>query len=145
MIVQGVAFAIVSVSRRHPCGNTSQFDFYPCSFCSRRFLSLRSHIKAVFGERSLISSGAAIAGANVSLRDEATKLVRNAVTTASGEYVFTAVEPATYTLSTASAFKQYEQTSLKIAAQEFKTIDLSLVLGANAEMVEVQRSEPLDR
>ncbi len=35
----------------------------------------------------------------VSLTDEATKLVRNAVTTGSGEYVFTAVEPAAYTLS----------------------------------------------
>jgi hypothetical protein len=83
-------------------------------------------------------AGAAIAGANVSLTDEATKLIRSAVTAASGEYVFTAVEPATYTLSVkASGFKQYEQTSMRVAAQDFKTIDLSLVLGANAEIVEV--------
>jgi trimeric autotransporter adhesin len=83
-------------------------------------------------------SGASISGANVSLTDEATKLVRNAVTTGSGEYVFTAVEPAAYTLSvTGSGFKKYEQTSVRVAAQEFKTIDVSLVLGANTEMVEV--------
>jgi trimeric autotransporter adhesin len=84
-------------------------------------------------------AGASITGATVSLTDEATTLVRNAVTTSSGEFVFTSVEPANYTLSiTAAGFKKYEQTSIKVAAQEFKTIDLSMVLGANAEVIEVR-------
>ena len=41
---------------------------------------------------------------------------------------------------TGSGFKQYEQTSVKVAAQEFKTIDVSLVLGANTEIVEVREA-----
>lgn len=90
-------------------------------------------------------SGGSIPGITVELTNEDTKLQRTSVTTAAGEYVFTSVEPGTYTLLIdAPGFKKYEQTEIRVAAQEFKTIDAVLTVAAAAgETVEVVASNSL--
>jgi hypothetical protein len=64
------------------------------------FAILASAQSFVGGVRGLVQDpgGAVIAGANVTLRNEANGSVRTTATNAQGEYVFSQVEPATYTL-----------------------------------------------
>ena len=98
------------------------------------------------GIRGVVSDpvGASVSGVTVTLVDDATKLSRTAVTNGSGEYVFTAVEPSTYKLSVVvQGFKGYEQKGVKVATQQFETIDMTLTIGGSAETIEVTASSPL--
>ena len=90
------------------------------------------------------SQGGVIGSVTVKLTDNASKFSRTSVTNSAGEYVFTAVEPSTYTLSVIkTGFKGYEQKGVIVAAQQFETIDVSLSVGGSNETVEVNASVPL--
>jgi len=92
----------------------------------------------------LDSQGAAIAGATVTLTDVATGIKRTAVTNGSGEYVFSAVDPATFDLSvTAANFQAYTRRGVVVATQQTVTIDTKLTIGQTSETVEVSAAEPL--
>ena len=84
-------------------------------------------------------SGAHMPDLTITLINESTKVARTAGTNNAGEYVFSAVEPGTYTLVVdAKGFKKYQQTSLQVAAQQFRTLDIGLqVASASGETVEV--------
>jgi hypothetical protein len=73
------------------------------------------------------SQGAAIEGATVNLVSETTKIVRTTKTNGSGEYVFNAVEPASYTVDVSAAnFKKTTQTgSLRICRIRDATLSFS--------------------
>ncbi len=90
------------------------------------------------------AAGAALPHVSVKLIDQATKLARTAETNGSGEYVFVAVEPATYTLTVVQpGFTGYEQKNLVVSTQQFETVDVKLSVGASTETVEVEGSTPL--
>jgi hypothetical protein len=90
------------------------------------------------------AQGAAIANAAVVLTDVSTHISRNVVSNGSGEYVFSAVDPGTFTLTvTAENFKSSTQKNVVVATQQTVTIDTSLAVGATSQMVEVSSSEPL--
>lgn len=98
------------------------------------------------GIRGMVSDpqGGALPKVKVTLTDQASKLARTVETNGSGEYVFTAVEPATYSLSVrATGFKSYVQSDLVVATQQFEEMDLKLAVGGTDETVEVEGSAPM--
>jgi hypothetical protein len=90
------------------------------------------------------ATGSVVAHATVVLTDQASKLSRTVGTNNDGEYVFGALEPATYTLSLDQpGFKKFAERGVIVAAQQFETIDIALAVGSTGETVEVTSSAPL--
>jgi hypothetical protein len=88
-------------------------------------------------------SGSPAAGARITLTDEATTLNRSTVSNEQGEYVFSAVTPATYTVAIeATGFKKLERKGLEVATQALVTLDLTLELGQVTESVNVVADAP---
>jgi hypothetical protein len=84
------------------------------------------------------SNAGAMVNAKVTLTDEGTSVARSALTTGSGEYVFTSVNPATYTLAVeAPGFKRYERKAVVIGTQQSLTVDIQMDLGAVTDSVQV--------
>jgi hypothetical protein len=85
-----------------------------------------------------------IPGVTVQLINEATNQTREAVTNDQGEYSFAAVPPGTYTIRAAlTGFKAYENRSVRIAAQQFITLDIPLEVGELQETITVTGAAPL--
>jgi hypothetical protein len=98
------------------------------------------------GIRGLVTDkqGAPLSKAQVSLINEATRITRVSATNSDGQYVFTAVEPAPYTISVASSgFATLEQKSITIGSQQFLTLDYQLEVGTVSQNVEVTSTLPL--
>jgi len=98
------------------------------------------------GVRGIVSDpgGAAVPGAKVSLIDEATSEQRATLTNGVGEYTFTAVNPATYTVrAEAPAFKKFEAQHVVVTTQGFPTVDIKLVVGDVNQTVDVSEEAPL--
>jgi len=92
------------------------------------------------GVRGIVTDngGAAMPNAMVTLINEATSERRQTLTDGAGEYTFTAVLPATYTVrAEAPSFKRFEQTGVVVATQEFPTVDIKLQLGDVTQTVNV--------
>ena len=86
---------------------------------------------------------AAVPGARLTITDEATKVTRSTVTNEGGEYVFTAVTPATYLVAVeAAGFKHLERAGVAVATQMAGTLDLKLDLGQVSEQVNVTGDAP---
>lgn len=125
-------------------------------FCSRRLaglLSLATLTAALTfaqsfqgGIRGAVTDagGGAMPTAKVTLIDEATALARSALSNAAGEYVFNAVNPATYTITAeAPGFKKFERKGVIVSTQQFVTLDVKLEVGQVTESVMVTAETPL--
>ena len=89
-------------------------------------------------------AGAATSGTRIVITDEATSATRTTVTNDQGEYVFTAVTPATYSVSAeAPNFKRIERKGVAVPTQTAVTADLQLELGKVSEQVNVTADAPL--
>lgn len=84
--------------------------------------------------------GAVVPGAEVRIQNEIIKDVRTFTSNQSGDFVFSELQPGTYTLSVkAAGFKQFEKTGLILnASADLTTGDIKLQLGAASETVEVK-------
>ena len=92
------------------------------------------------GVRGIVAdhTGAAMPDAMVTLVNEATGERRQTLSNSAGEYTFTAVLPATYTVrAEAPSFKRFEQTGVVVATQGFPTVDIKLQLGDVTQTVNV--------
>ncbi len=88
------------------------------------------------------SSGAAIGVAKVTLTDQGTGIARSTVSGNGGEYNFSALNPATYSVSVEKpGFKMLEKKGITVGTQEFITIDLSLSVGDVTQSVNVEASD----
>jgi len=89
-------------------------------------------------------SGAIISGADISLKNTGTQIVRSTRTNQAGDYFFAAVDPGTYTISvSAKDFKRVEHKGVVIDLEQTATADESLAVGTVGETVEVTGSGPL--
>jgi len=98
------------------------------------------------GVRGMVqdAGAAAVTNAKVSLVDEQKQTTRSTVTNAQGEYAFSQVDPATYTVMVeAPGFKKTEKKGLVVATQEFLTIDLKMEVGDVTTSIEVKEDVPL--
>lgn len=83
-------------------------------------------------------SGAAIAGAKVTLSGAAQSLKREMPTNQAGEYEFLALPPGTYVLTVEmSNFRKFEQKNLQLLVNTPATVDAALEVGSTAEIIEV--------
>ena len=89
-------------------------------------------------------SGASISGARVTLTNEGTGAVRATLSSPEGQYLFSDVVPAAYTVRVESVgFKKFERKGLTVATKQEITADLKLEVGAITESVEVTEAAPL--
>jgi hypothetical protein len=89
-------------------------------------------------------SGAVVAGADVTLTNEGTKIARSTITNQAGDYFFTAVEPGTYTVAIASNnFKKIEHKGIIVDLEQTATVDEKLAVGKAEETIEVSGAASL--
>ncbi|MDP2319490.1 MAG: TonB-dependent receptor [Acidobacteriota bacterium] len=89
-------------------------------------------------------SGGVVPGVTVTLLNEGNGATRDAVSNEQGQYNFAAVPPGTYTVTAVLAgFKTYEQKAIRVAAQQFVTLDIGLEVGQLQETITVTGAAPL--
>ena len=89
-------------------------------------------------------SGGVVPGVTVTLINEANGATRDAVSNEQGEYNFAAVPPGNYTVKAElTGFKTFENKALRIAAQQFITLDIRLEVGQLQETITVTGEAPL--
>src|SRR5215468_2831710 len=87
------------------------------------------------------ASNAALAGANVTLRNDGTGVEVTRQTNAEGRYVFDFVESGVYTVFVqATGFKKYEQRNITVQNRGDVTVDARLEIGGVTEVITVQDS-----
>src|SRR5215831_4213002 len=92
------------------------------SLCSAALFAIAAYGQTSTGAisgRVVDVTGLVIAGADVRLTNQVLKDTREFTTTATGEFVFTEVQPGAYTIQVKmNGFKQYEQTDLQLSAND---------------------------
>ena len=89
-------------------------------------------------------SGAVVVGAKVALTNDSTGIMATAASTSTGTYVFDAVKPGTYTVTTdAHGFETYINHGVIVHVQQIVTIDVPLVPGSVSQHVTVTAAAPL--
>ena len=84
------------------------------------------------------SSGAVIPGAKVTIDNLGTHEVRNAASSASGEYVVNLLNPGTYSVTiTAAGFRTFSVPSIALAAGDRTRINASMAVGSSSQTVTV--------
>jgi hypothetical protein len=92
----------------------------------------------------LDAAGGAISTVKVTLTDEATNVSRSVVTNGAGEFVFSQINPATYSLfAEAPGFKKFEHKGIIVATQQNQTVDVKLEIGQVTENVLVTEEVPM--
>lgn len=90
------------------------------------------------------STGAAVAGASISLTNIETRSERSTVTTTAGDYTFTEVPVGVYKLRAAhGGFKTITSNSVQVQVQQSVRVDFPFEVGAVTESIEVQASGAL--
>jgi hypothetical protein len=90
------------------------------------------------------SSGAAVAGAIVTVTETAQGVSRTTLTNADGEFAMHQLEPGSYTVAaTARGFKRAEASAVQVEVSRAVRVDLRLDPGAVNETVEVKDEAPL--
>ncbi|HEY0161198.1 MAG TPA: carboxypeptidase regulatory-like domain-containing protein [Edaphobacter sp.] len=90
------------------------------------------------------SQGAGIPKATVVLTSESTKITRTTISNGSGEYVFSAVDPGTYSIAISSdGFKRIETHGIIVDAGNTIGHDVKLELGSTSQSIEVTAAEPI--
>jgi hypothetical protein len=89
-------------------------------------------------------SGAAIAGATVTLKNAATGVSRALTTNEAGEYLFAAILPGTYSVqASAPSFESAVRSNIEIDVQSRPAIDFMLKVGQTNQVVEVTSQTPV--
>jgi hypothetical protein len=90
------------------------------------------------------SGGAVVAGATVTITNDATSVAQTVRSSTSGDYVFEAVNPGSYTLKAeASGFQQFISQGIQAHIQDRLTVDVKLAVGAVTQQVSVSAAAPL--
>ena len=87
------------------------------------------------------AAGAVVPGASVTLLRVATGEVRRTVTTSSGDFTFSLIEPGEYSVKVESqGFKTAETRGVGVEYQQRARVDVRLEVGGTTEIVEVRAS-----
>jgi hypothetical protein len=90
------------------------------------------------------ASGASVAGAKVTLSNEATGVTRDVKTNDSGDYVLLEVQPAQYSIKVEQqGFTTILRKGLTLEVNQVVTLNLTLQVGQTKEVVEVTSEAPL--
>jgi len=90
------------------------------------------------------ASGASVAGASVEVKNTDTGVVFATVSTGTGAYTATDLQPGAYSVSVSAAgFKKYTRAGLNLAAAQTLGINVPLEVGANTESITVSAEASL--
>ena len=90
------------------------------------------------------SSGGAVAGAKVTLINEATNTPREVETSSTGEYLFLEVPVGSYEVSVSqTGFKKYVRKGVVLVLNEIASVDVTLQVGSAVDTVEVTGAPPV--
>jgi hypothetical protein len=90
------------------------------------------------------ASGAVVANATVTVKNESTNFSREITTNEEGDYVATSLDPGMYSVTAqASGFKRYVRTGLELRVDQRLRADVSLTIGEVTEQVQVSGQAPL--
>ena len=88
-------------------------------------------------------TGAALAGATVSLRNVGTNATVSVATNEEGSYIFPLLQPGKYTLTVSQqGFKTTTRENIEIRVAERLTVDVGLEIGATTESVTISSETP---
>jgi Carboxypeptidase regulatory-like domain len=88
-------------------------------------------------------TGAVLAGAKITLVNDATGISRDALTNDSGDYSFVEVVPGTYTVTfELTGFKKNVQKAITVDVNQVVTLNSTLQIGGSQETVEVTSEAP---
>jgi hypothetical protein len=111
-------------------------------------MALSSQRLAAQGYGSIVgtvtdATGAAVAGATVTVQQTDTGRQTIATSSQAGGYVFPTLPPAGYSLSvTSKGFETYQQTGLELQADQSLTVNAKLAVGSATETVQVTAEVP---
>jgi Carboxypeptidase regulatory-like domain len=89
-------------------------------------------------------SGGAVAGAKVTLINEATNTSRESSTSNTGEYLFLEVPVGSYEVDVnQQGFKKFERKGIVLVLNEIATVDITLQVGSTVDTVEVTGAPPV--
>ena len=89
------------------------------------------------------ASGAVVAGATVTITNNASGVSMTRTTTAQGFYVISPILPGSYTLTaSANGFKDYRQENFVINAMQTAGLNIALTVGTATEQVTVSSAPP---
>ncbi len=87
------------------------------------------------------STGAVLPGIAIALQNKETSVIRNTVTGTSGEYFFSALQPATYDLTASgTGFQTVKRPNIRLEVGQVATLNFSLQVGNLSQTVEVAAS-----
>lgn len=90
------------------------------------------------------SSGAVVAGANVTVKEVQTNAEHQVKTGSDGTYVVTELIPGSYTVTVEhEGFQRAVQAPFKLDLNQVVRVDITLVVGSVSQQVEVTAAEPL--
>jgi len=93
---------------------------------------------------TVTDSGGIVPGVTVTLTNESNGAARDAVSNEQGGYNFSAVPPGTYTVKASlTGFKTFENKGVRVATQQFVTMDIKLDVGQLQETITVTGEAPL--
>ena len=108
----------------------------PCAFAQETTAGIQGSVKD--------PSGAVVANATIELTGTALLGSRKVTTDSSGVYRFAQLPVGTYTMTiSAPGFRSYKQSGIELTAGRLPSIDVTLVVGAVAETVEVSSAAPI--
>jgi hypothetical protein len=90
------------------------------------------------------AGGALVSGALVSITNESTSVTQAVKSAASGDFIFEAVNPGSYTLSVqAPGFKEFISKGMQAHIQDNLSVDVKLEIGAVGQQITITASAPL--
>src|SRR5437773_1470569 len=93
---------------------------------------------------SIKDAGGVVPGVEVTLTNEKTNISRTTTTNERGEYVFSNVEPGSYSVkATLSGYKTIDRKQIPIGTQQFITLDLTMEVGSIEENIIVTGQSPV--
>lgn len=94
--------------------------------------------------RVIDSSGGALPGATVMVRNQASGVFRQGVTTADGTYFLTGITPGVYEINAElTGFRKFSQKDVRLQVGSTASIDIRLEVGGVAEEVTVSAESPI--
>ncbi len=103
-----------------------------------------AQVAAALRGRVFDPSGAAVSNAQIELVEAATNVRQQTMTSASGDYLFTNLNPGTYKVdATANGFNPLERSAITVAIGQTVSLDLRLPIGGARETVVVTSDAPL--
>src|ERR1019366_4453980 len=113
-------------------------------FCLCLCATAYAQITADLRGRVSDPSGAAIAGAHIDLTASATGVHQQTVSSGTGDYLFTNLNPGSYAIdATAASFQHLQRTGITVILGQTIRADLSLTPGGDRETITVNTDAPL--